>query len=266
MRIRYAQLIVPALAGVSLVLGACKGPQHTPNDTTIAKTTATEPLTGRVVVGMPIELHGHSTVLVPMSLETHKGLFEDKDPYTRPSRSRAAYRVAPDRYARPGSVGARREVRWHNAIFANTRGEAQWQLLNERGVISAWTPYIRAHGSETGEQRYVTELLIFEVTTEDTNGDGLLDERDVRQLVATKGNGRDPRVISPAGAQVWETDYDFASRTLFMRVAQDTNRDGWYDTNDAPVIYAWKLNQTGPATTLVDPEVLTDAVHLLLYK
>ena len=252
--------IVLALAGAVFTLGACQGPQNKPDDHSIARTDTTEPIEGRATLGMPIELPGQGTVLVPFSVETRKGLFDDNDPYTRPGRSQAAYDTPNNRYAPPGYGLRHQEVRWHNAIFVDTRSGEQWRLLDRRGVVSAWTPFLR---TDTDSQRVYTELLAFEVTTEDTNCDGLLDNRDARQVVVTKANGRDPRTISPADAQVWQTDYDLSTRTLFMLVVRDTNHDGWFDTNDPPMVYAWKLNQDGPATTLVDPDTLTGAVRLL---
>jgi hypothetical protein len=124
-------------------------------------------------------------------------------------------------------------------------GEARRDQL----VVVVWIPPHK-------EKPFVATFLLFIATTEDTNHDGMLNNLDARVAILTDASGRHPRVITPPDAQVWTTTYDTENDKLYLLVVADTNGDGKFDFNDAPVPYVCDPSGNGPATPVVSEALL----------
>jgi len=238
-----------AIAALS-TLSACAGLARREDDHTIATTRAHGPLAGRPTLGMPIPIPGRSTCLIPYSLETRKRWFEDPDPYTD-GWYLGNHREGP---ARGGTV------RWHNAIVSDQTSGEQWPVLSQRGVIEHWAVLGR---QVRGDEPFLTDAIVFIATVDDSNRDGVLDDRDASVAIVTDGDGRNPRRVTPGDAQVWSHAHDEESARLYFLVVTDTNGDGKYTTDDAPVPFVLELGAREAALPLVTEATRSRAESLL---
>lgn len=239
---------------VGSVLSACAGHAAREDDHTIARTTAHGGIEGRPTLGMPIAIPGRHTCLVPYSLETRKRWFEDQDPHAEGLfLGNDSYLVKPP--VRGGSV------RWHNAILSDLERGEQWTVLSQRGVIEHWG--ILGRNPRPGEP-FVAEALVFIATLEDSNHDGVLDDRDASVAIVTDGDGRNPRQVTPGAAQVWNYVQDEETSRLYLLVVADTDSDGKYTTKDAPVPFAVDLGKREKAAPAVSEAMRSRAESMLM--
>lgn len=220
-------------------MAGCHSSVRQTDQHTMAPTTTKGEIAGRSTLAMPISIPGQSVVLVPFAIETEKDWFQSDDPFAKQrymaSASPASIAPRPAYYA--SSLGG--SVRWHNAIFREIGGTEQWPLLDRRGVVSAWNCF----GLEPQkDERFIARHLVFLVTSDDTNKDGVLNDRDARVAMVTKASGRESRRVTPADAQVWSVNYDPAFDTMYFQVVADTNRDGKFTFEDQPMPYVLEPN------------------------
>lgn len=241
-----------AIAMLSMLSACAVAPRE--DDHTITTTRANGPLEGRPTLGMPIAIPGRATCLIPYSLETRKRWFEDQDPYEA--------RVADGWYlgTRQGPLRSG-TVRWHNAIVSDQSTGEQWLVLSQRGVIERWAVLGR---QARPDEPFVTDAVVFIATLEDSNGDGVLDDRDASVAIVTDGDGRSPRRVTPGDAQVWNYTHDAETSRLYFLVVSDTNGDGKYTTDDAPVPFGLDLGARATAVPLVTDATRSRAEALLL--
>jgi hypothetical protein len=248
-----------------VAIGGLAGCQSTAMETrapTIAKTSAQGAVEGRPSLSMPIQLPGHSTCVIPFAIEDRKGWFDDRDPFTRGGYAAdAGYRYSSSLasvnaalYSQGGSS------RWHNAIVRDMKNGEEWTVLEKRGVISRYEAFVRP-GTET--EPPVSIGLVFIATVEDTNKDGSLDDRDASVAVVAEGDGRRPRIVTPARAQVWSTSYDGRLGVIYLYVVEDTDGDGQYTPMDAPMPYVFDPHGNGPAVRLVSEDAAVRVERLL---
>lgn len=253
---------VPGIFALALT-GALAGCQSSYVDAskaapTIARTSASGVVEGRPSLSMPIPLPGQTTCLIPFAIEDRKGWFEDRDPFTRGG-------YADTRYAGPASVNAMLyssggSSRWHNAIVHDMKTGEEWPVLERRGVISRYEAFIRR---DRPEDEPVSVALVFIATVEDSNSDGALDDRDATVAVVADGDGRRPRAVTPARAQVWSSAYDARLGLIYLYVVADTNGDGQYTPDDSPMPYVLDPRGDGPAQPLVSSESRARVERLL---
>jgi hypothetical protein len=229
----------PALLALWTV-SACAELGPRADDHTIARTRASGAIEGRRTLGMPIPIPGQGTCLIPYSLETRKRWFEDPDPY-------ASGWYLGDDHLRAGPTRSG-SVRWHNAILSDPSSGEQWMVLSQRGVIERWCFLGR---QPRPDEPFVTEAIVFIATIEDSNRDGVLDDRDASVAIVTDGDGRNPRRVTPADAQVWSYAHDEERSRLYLLVVSDTNADGKYTAEDAPVPFGVDLAAREVAVPLV---------------
>jgi hypothetical protein len=201
------------------LLGGC-GSQQSNDSRTIASTGTEGPIEGRSTLGQALPIPGQPNVLVPFAIETQKGLFELDDPYRR---SDVGYRYTYEKSVAAQVAASGRlsgEVRWHNAIVRDLKSGEEWTILDRRGVIGRWE-VIAVQRSK--DAPWVSRAILFTAVVTDTNRDGVLDNRDARVALLADGDGRKPRAVSPADAQVWSSWYDAEKDLIFLRIARDTN-------------------------------------------
>jgi len=248
---RFLALLGSALLSGCAAMGGA-------DDHTLARTRSEGAIEGRPTLGIPIALPGHTTCLIPFSLETRKWMFQDSDPYTRGGGASAGYLsnvFYPGDCPAPGG-----SVRWHNAIVSDLAKGDQWMILSERGVIARWRVLGRTPPS--GEP-FRGEAIVFIATLDDSNHDGLLDDLDASMAIVADGDGRNPRIVTPRTAQVWDFSFDEENSRLYLLVVADTNADGRFSTQDAPVPFVLGLRDHGPAAPAVGDDLRRRAEALL---
>lgn len=215
-------------------LSGCHSSRRPTDQHTMAPTTTQGEITGRSTLAMPLPIPGQSVILVPFAIETEKDWFESDDPFAKVGFVGAMPHKAPiaartQYYSLSGG-----SVRWHNAIFRDLVGTDQWPLLDRRGVVSEWRCFCpEAQESDSTVARH----LVFLVTSDDTNRDGVLNDRDARVAIVTKATGKDARRVTPADAQVWSVTYDQALDIIYFQIITDTNRDGRFTFEDQSIPY-----------------------------
>jgi hypothetical protein len=213
---------------------------------TISTTPTRGPIDGRSTLGMPMPVPGQQTCVVPYAVMGEKGMLERDDPYVRGGVQEVA-RASSGFVEGTRTYGA--SVRWHNAVVRDLANGDQWPILDRRGVIERWFVFGRSESDKTG---FVSRALVFIATIDDSNRDGMMDNRDNRVAILTDGAGRRPRIVTPPDRQVWNVSYDPTSDAIYFLVAQDTTREGsTIGTRDEAVPYVLRLSDPGPAQPVV---------------
>jgi hypothetical protein len=225
---------------------------------TVATTTATGEIEGRPTLGLPTPIPGQQSLLIPFAVENTKGLFEDDDPYTRGG---VDYDCSP----RTSSIshqgaGFGGSVRWHNAIVRDLKTGEQWPILNRRGIIGQWQALTFQRRPDAP---WETRAILFIAVLEDTNKDGLLDDRDSRQVILADADGRNARLVTAPDAQVWSTQFDAERDTLYLQVATDTNADGAFTRDDAALPHMLALASQDSASPIISGDLITRVRSLL---
>lgn len=219
----------------------------------IVRTPAKGPLGGHPAFGGPLEVPGAGVDLIPFVMSEEKRWYDDGDHFAEGG-SGGAFdgRVA-------GSWHSF-HVRWHNAVVRVRETGQQWPLLDRRGVISR--VWLHMGEAEDGRGRTVRSML-FAVTSEDTNGDGVLDDRDGARLVMAGPRGRQQVIVTPAGTDLVEVTLTRGRDMAEVLVREDRDGDGSIDPTDTPVPYQLDL-AAGSARRVVDRETELAMSKLLL--
>jgi hypothetical protein len=258
-------LIALVLAS-SLLAAGCVQSMPAVDRSTIAPTDASGQIEGRTTLGEAIPIPGRSSVLVPFAVETWKGLFQRDDPFQRDSVASKALHGMSGLYDPYVGRSLGGEVRWHNAVLHDLKSGEEWSILQQRGVISQWQ--VLGKPPRTGprgeaDEPFVSRALLFMATIDDTNKDGLLDDRDARVAILTDGDGRKPRIVTARNAQVWNVFYDPELDQIFLRVADDTNRDGSFTFSDEAMPMALALKGQDAAKPVISDDSLRRVRALL---
>jgi hypothetical protein len=105
--------------------------------------------------------------------------------------------------------------------------------------------------------------VLFLATTEDTNGDGLLDSLDARRAWMADGDARHPRVVTPEGMYVTSAWVDWEREYLYFQLLGDTDGDGTFTDADESAPWLLKMNGDGMAHPLIDEGTMRRARGLL---
>ena len=125
----------------------------------------------------------------------------------------------------------------------------QWPLLAQRGVLSRYWMRI-----DHREEQRVSTALLFAATVEDTNGDGKLNSLDAVRALRTDPDGRNPRLISPAGTQLHDVLFDPVADVAVLMIATDTDRDGKFSVKERVEPFLLELGSDQPLRRLISPE------------
>jgi hypothetical protein len=243
------------------LLPACASEQRR-DPHTFAFTNTKGGVEGRPTLGQPIPIPGQPTLLVPFAVESEKGLFESRDPYSRGRYGThdAVMRAATSLSVSAPSAGWSSEVRWHNALFRDLKTGEQWPLLTTRGIVSRW----QVLGVQPKhDEPFQTRALLFIAVLADTNKDCLLDDLDARVAILTDADGRHPRAITPPDAQVWSATYDPEKDLIFLQVVRDTNGDGKFNFDDLATPCMIGAKGDGPAQAVISDEARASVERLL---
>lgn len=263
-------VLVGVCVAMVVVVGGChSGTPLAQKNLTMSKTTVDEAVRGRAALERPIGLPGHEVVLVPFVMEDEKGWFESNDPYMRRG-SMAAMRggigqstwlenASMDaRDSRSGASYAAHGVRWHNAFGRDLSTDERWMLLDRRGVISS----VAFLTPPRAPDRSVCAVMYL-ATTEDTNGDGLLDSLDARRAWMADGDARHPRVVTPEGTHVVRSWIDWEREHVYFQLLADTDGDGQFTDADESAPWLLKMGDRGVAKPLIDDTTMREARELL---
>lgn len=218
---------------------------HERSGFTLASTPAEGPVKGVPTWGTPFPLEGTETRVIPFARQEVRWLLGDKDHFAERGE---------EARARPGWTGAAtfvvsEQLRWHNAVLQDMTTGEEWLLLEERGVVSRWWAQLQV----AEERPSRVTALVFAVTTEDTNGDGTLDDRDGMRAIVTDPDGRSPRDVTPPATKLASVRID--GDTIFLNVRHDDDGDGDFEDREWSEPYVLGVGEEGPARPLVGRDV-----------
>lgn len=235
---------------LALALPGCGSSRRTMDDYSVSSTPTDAPITGRASLEMAIPVPGADACIVPFAVESRKGWFSDRDPFTRGGRGAyAGSRVSGFERLRSVSQSAR----WHNAVIKRFNGGPTRQVLDRRGVISQYSFF----GEYDNHDSFFARWIVFIATTDDTNGDGLLNDRDASRAIIASPDGAMLLPVTPADGQVWGVTEGDRGQRFYFEVVHDTNADQRFDEADEAMIYTWTPSMsTSPAEPVVSDEQL----------
>lgn len=234
-----------------LVVGSCQGPispavSSKSDGFRMATTPVDGVVEGRPTWGAPMLLPGTSSRIVPYARESRVGWFGDYDRFAEGGKG--TYGLSEGSYSGADVTTASGSLRWHNGVVVDLEGGAQWNLLGERGILSRY--WMRVATDNAGSR---STGLVFAATVEDSNGDGVLDDRDAMRALYTDGAGSSPRYVTPAGTQLRSVSFDPEKQTAVLMVAHDDDGDGTFEDAEAPAPYLLRLTGDQPAEPMVRP-------------
>ena len=242
-----------------------------PNDPRVStsKTTAAGKIEGRTKLLEPELLYGHDTAMVAMMIERERRKKESPDQFWIYPNFAPAYtseRVTADEATLTHTSWATQTTLWHNVLFRDVTSDESWMLLNTRGVVNSFSKAMPV-GTDPQTRQIVRtgplKLLAFLVTTDDTDGDGVLTSLDARVCIITDGDGRNPRTITPKDSHVLSTQYDRDRDLLWIQTAIDSNGDGQYTGEDDQIPLFFNPQADTTAQPVVDDKLVKEAAALL---
>lgn len=247
-----------AALAMLMLLPACGGAGRATDSYTIASTPSTAPVGGRATLDMAIPIPGADACIIPFAVESTKGWFDDRDPFTRGGRATSL--VAESRSMASRLRALSQPSRWHNAILKRFTDGHTVQVLDRRGVISRYSFF----GHYNPHDEFVADWIIFIATTDDTNADGLLNDRDASRAIIASADGSVLFPVTPADGQVWGITQGDVGTRFYFRVGHDTDGDHWFNEADTATIYTWTpASGTEPAQPAVDADAVGALERLL---
>lgn len=263
---RYGILATALLTSTTLFTG-CRTAAERPH--VRADVRVDEPTAGRPTLGMPIDVPGQDLRVVPFTMD--RAMTWAEDTFGKSSSDGLPYRsfesgdlapLSPPRGepgAPPVPLFVRRSVSWHNAVLVRAQPGTSGLVLDGRGVVTQLALVGKITYDDTGQPETDVQAVLFTTVTEDTNGDGTLSTRDAQTLLAGDGAGNGLHPITPAGTQVAQMRYDFASDTLVLLVTADTDGDGRFTQADRSQPYTYTPGDGGVARPMVDAGLIDRA-------
>ena len=282
-----AAAIVTAAAGACIALGGCvaspnpKLAMRTTTDRRVttdrnlnavdagddrritpARMLAEGPIEGRRTLGTPIALDNRNVLMIPFAIEDKKGAFDDKDPYNTGGGRESGMKIPTGTFmeAHPSAQPRGGEVRWHNVFFHDLDTGEDWTLLDSRAVVSHYQTFWK---HESGRWEQTTDLIVFAVTTVDSDGNNVLNDDDARMIYICDGDGRNARCISPENAQIIGFRLDPDERRLWLSAIVDSNNDGEFKPTDDRIPYYCDLDTGEMAKPIVSENTLLRTDELM---
>ena len=229
---------------------------------TPAPMLAAGPIEGRRTLGTPIALDSRNILMIPFAVEDKKSTFDDKDPYNTGGGREGGMKLPTNTYTglQPPIQPRGSEVRWHNVFFHDLDTGEDWALLDSRAVVSHYQTFWTREGDGW---EHKTDLIVFAVTTIDSDGDNYLNDDDARMIYITDGDGRNARRISPENAQIIGFRLDPDTRRLWLSAIVDSNNDGKFLPLDDRIPYYCDLDTGEMAKPIISGGTLERSDELM---
>ncbi len=217
---------------------------------------------GRRTLGTPIGLDNRNILMIPFAIEDRKGTFDDNDPYNTGRGTGSGMKLGTTTYdgMQASSEPRGGEVRWHNVFFHDLDTGEDWALLDSRAVVSHYQTFWTR---EAGEWNKTTDLIVFAVTSIDSDGDNVLNDDDARMIYVCDGDGRNPRRISPENAQIIGFRLDPDARRLWLSAIVDSDNDGEFNPIDDRIPYYCDLDSGELARPIVSDKLLESSDRIM---
>lgn len=143
--------------------------------------------------------------------------------------------------------------RYNNIIFYNKNNGQSHLLLNKKAIISS---FYFPNKKEYEKDKPVLKFLLFGISENDTNGDGIINERDAVIVYLSDLAGKNLQQITPKNTQLIDWEIDENSDMIFLRIRKDSDNDGQFTERDS--ITVLKVNVQNP---IIGTEITTDKIQ-----
>jgi hypothetical protein len=177
---------------------------------------------------LPLDADGLDYFIIPVTLEKKK--LEEERSFTRVQKM-SSY----DDYGSSGSSYYGRGP-YYNLVFIHKKtGEAK-SLLESKGFIEGVYFPEKDYRDKTKESPLT--FLLYRIAMIDTNQDGVLNGKDALSGYISNADGASLVQITPENTKMEWWRYDSESKTLFVKVVNDSNKDKKFKWDDTEALLA----------------------------
>lgn len=101
----------------------------------------------------------------------------------------------------------------------------------------------------------INRHIIYEVISQDSNGDSKLNYSDAKQFFISDLNGQNFRMISPNNESLQQYDYSSRENEIFFKTLSDDNGDQEYDAKDSEQWYIFNLGKDSVPKPIIDSTI-----------
>jgi hypothetical protein len=167
-------------------------------------------------------------------------------------------------YGACGIYGSDRQTGTVNVIIRNVDDNSMHLLLKENAVIHSMEyPQPRAgnESDKNAEDFPPSGTLYWEIAFEDSNNDGLIDEKDDLGAYLSNSDGSQLERITPAQSRVLEKSYDKKRNLLTLRILRDINNDKVLDDQDKPSLIEVNVAKRKMIREVLDSKMLINMMQ-----
>jgi hypothetical protein len=165
------------------------------------------------------------------------------------------------RYETCGLYGSDRPSAVVNVLVRQRQTGIMHLVLNENAVILALEyakPRSRGDEDESDSAFPPRGVLYWEIASDDSNGDGVIDDYDDAGAYLSEADGSGLVRITPKPSRVLEKTYDKRRNVLLLRIITDTNSDGKLDEADTPSLIETSVAERKVAREVLDKKTLAE--------
>lgn len=141
-------------------------------------------------------------------------------------------------------------VRYTNIIFYNKFSGKSHLLLNKKSFITKFEFFELLEGNNKD-----VSFLILSIIDKDTNGDGALNWNDAEIAYLYNISGKKLQQITPQNSNLSKWHFDHKSKTLFLEIIKDFNKDNKFTTQKEASFLRVSVNKPGIGTEIISNDI-----------
>ncbi len=175
-----------------------------------------------------------------------------------------SYSSEADTYDTCGLFGSKDPTAIVNVLVRHADTGVMHLVLKENAVVQTLEypqPRRNREDAESADAFPPAGVLYWEIASEDSNGDGVIDEEDDVGTYLSDIDGHNFARITPKPSRVLEKTYDKKRNTLLLRILLDSDGDGNLDDNDTPTLIESSVGQRKITREVLDSKTLTKVMR-----
>lgn len=142
--------------------------------------------------------------------------------------------------------------RYNNIVFYSKNTGQSHVLLDRKAVISSfYFPY----GKEDKTQKPLPKFLLFGISEDDTNGDGVISEEDAVVVYLADLDGGNFQQVTPSNTQLIGWEIDQYSGMIFLRLRKDSDNDKEFTEEDDMSVFKVDARMPGMGVEIIGEPV-----------
>jgi len=211
------------------------------------------------VYGAPISLPGSQTLLIPLGIDSY-------DAVNRVSFGLSSGFVSGGSsmsggwFSTSGPDFDSGNIHWNNVVFYDTKTGESHLLLDRRAVICRYIAPQVQDQKVAKAPRY----LLFAIADSDTNGDGVINEKDALILYVCDPSGHNLIPVTPAMTQFQNVTADADDSAIYVQIAFNVRSDHQASADDPTRVL--RIDPLHPAMgkPIFDDELTKKAFHIVV--